>query len=860
LNNRNHKLMIKSLYEFLFNKTTQFFLISFSLFLLLKNPVELLLNNTIVKYIFENIDYKWYFDLILLGVLFVAFILTWHRYKIRYIPSKGITYGLTVIVTIYSFYRFFSSQWVFEPLQSIPSLKYFDTIFFIFICQIILHFSKEKQPKTDNEGNSFLNDKPILKVDDEKLGYNTYAAEIGNKILSSHFDKSFAIGINGQWGDGKSSFINLIKKKVKGDDIIEVNFNPWDNHSPEAIIKNFFEEIQDAVRPYHSSLSRLFTQYSDKLLELESNTFTRSIQTFITTLTDFDSEDGLYEEINAALKDIDKKLVVYIDDLDRLDSKEIIEVIRLIRNTADFYNTFFVVAYDRNYLIEALKKYNHYKEEKFLEKIFQLEITLPYFDKKILKFFLTEKLKEKLPHELHKEIDNNISNANTIHGTPNILDEWLDNMRDVTRLSNSLLLNINTLISEVDFNDFVRIELIRLKYPSAYELLHQEFESFFSTTGSQSGGNYLKLRDIDENQKSKYEQLSIYKKYHVYLHENCGELSIPQKEVHKIVKLVDRIFSGDRYSSSPDRRSPLSIIHPSKFQRYFKYSLVQRELSYVEFDKVRMKSQDEFNKEISDWVDKGMVNEVEQRFYQIKTFDNKDDFEKIIRAIFYLANLLTNKKLVLVYNDAQNLLNKITGYVSNYQENDDEKQELKIFVQSLFQNALSPFTFESSVLRQVSEGHNMPSFILNENEVKEMSINYLKKYLEDTPELNRNTWHLYYQCYFTDWTDIYNPKGIVPDEAKNIMLELILGSELDNYLKEIIKSKSFEIGWYAVSKTKIEGLFDDWKSFEKILNEKNEADYKYLQEFKDFYAKFADTDYKNYVEYEFKDIPLSRNV
>jgi len=874
--------MLKSLHKSIFNKTTQFFFISLAGFLLLKNPIEILLNSTIVKYIFEHIDYKWHFDLMLLGVLFAGFILTWHRSKIRYTPSKGITYGLIVISIIYFCYRVFSSQWIFEPLQSTPRIKYFDIIFYILASQLFLHIREirkfvsqtwgnlrkhlklgSKKEITPSEQNSFLNDAPILEIDDDKLGYNTYAEEIGSKILSSHFDKSFAIGINGQWGHGKSSFINLIKKKVKGDDIIEVDFNPWDNHSPEAIIKNFFEEIQDAVRPYHSSLSSLFTQYSDKLLALESNTITRSIQTLITTLTDFDSEDGLYEEINAALKAIDKKLVVYIDDLDRLDSKEIIEVIRLIRNTADFYNTFFVVAYDRNYLIEALKKYNQYKEDKFLEKIFQLEITLPYYDKKALKFRLAEILKEKLPDELHREIDKSIPNFATIHATANILDEWLDNMRDVTRISNSLLLNIKTLISEVDFNDFIRVELIRLKYPSAYELLHQEYETFF-ITNRENGDNYLKLKDLDKSQKSEYEPKYIFKECHAYLYHNYDELSIPHKDVAKIVSLIDRIFDGDRYYNLSNKRSPLSIIYPSKFQRYFKYSLAQGELSYVEFDKARMKSQDEFNKKISNWIHKGMVNEVKQRFYQIKTFDNKDDFEKIIRAIFYLANLPTNHNSVIALQniidyDTQDLLSKITGYISNYQENDDEKQELKVFVRSLFQSGLPPFIFESSVLGQVSERHNMSRFILNENEVKEMSINYLKKYLTDTPELNGNTWHLYHRCWFTEWTlngNAYNPKRMMPDEAKKIMFDLITSSGLDNYLKDIIKSKSFEIGWYAVKETSIEEFFGDWKSFEKILNEKDEADYKYLREFKDFYAKFAETGHSNYIEYKFNDIPV----
>lgn len=856
--------MLKSLHKSIFNKTTQFFFISLVGFLLLKNPIEILLNSTIVKYIFEHIDYKWYFDLMLLGVLLVGAILTCHRYNTRYITSKGVTYGLIVITLIYSLYRFLPSQWIFEPLQFIPFLKYFDIIFIIFIGQIILHyFPREKKPSTDDKQNTFLNDEPISTVDDDKLGYNTYAEEIGSKVLSSHFDKSFAIGINGQWGHGKSSFINLIKKKVKGGDIIEVDFNPWDNHSPEGIIKNFFEEIQDAVRPYHSSLSSLFTQYSDKLLALESNTITRSIQTLITTLTDFDSEDGLYEEINAALKAIDKKLVVYIDDLDRLDSKEIIEVIRLIRNTADFYNTFFVVAYDRNYLIEALKKYNHYKEEKFLEKIFQLEVTLPYFDKKALKFRLAEILKEKLPDELHKEIDKSIPNHSTMHATANTLDEWLDSMRDVTRLSNSLLLNINTLISEVDFNDFIRIELIRLKYPSGYKLLHEKRGYFFEDI-REHGGNYLKLKEITTNE-SKGKQLI----FENYLCENYKELSIPNKDISKIVELVDTIFGGGIYRRFPnhplsERSSQLSIIHPSKFQRYFKYSLVQGELSYVEFDKARMKSQDEFNQRITEWVDNGMVNEVKQRFYQIKTFDDSKDFEKIIKAIFYLANLPSGGKSVIAMDciigyDRKDLIEKISLYASYFREVENKKQELKIFMQNIFKNAQPPFTFESSVLRSVSDSVYYSSFILGEDEVKKMGINYLKKHIDKTLELNGNTWHLYSKCSFTEWTSngsYYDSKTIMPDEAKKIMLKLVVSNGLDNYLKDIIESKPFKVGSYTIKKTIVEEFFGDWNSFEKILNEKDEADYKYLQEFKDFYKKFAETDYSKYIEYKFNDIPV----
>ena len=821
-----------------------------------------------MKYVFAHIDYTWLFDIILFVLLFVGAILTWHRHNIHYITSKGVTYGLIVLTGIYVWYRFWSLQWIFESLQFIPSLKYFDAIFFIFICQIFLQcFPRKKQSSPDDKQNSFLNDEPILKVDDDKLGYNTYAAEIGNKILSSHFDKSFAIGINGQWGDGKSSFINLIKKKVKGDDIIEVDFNPWDNHSPEAIIRNFFDKVQDAVRPYHSSLSSLFTQYSDELLALENNTITRSIQTLLVKITDFDSEDSLYDEINTALKDIDKKLVVYIDDLDRLDSKEIIEVIRLIRNTADFYNTFFVVAYDRNYLIEALKKYNHYKEEKFLEKIFQLEVTLPYFDRTILKYQLGEILKERLPHTLHQDIEKNILRFTL--NRANILDEWLDNTRDVTRLSNSIFLNINRLVNEVDFSDFINLELIRLKYPSAYTLIHKKRERFFEII-TEHDNSYYKLKDLQESQRQKYQSKPIYTVIHAYLYENSDELSIPIENIQKIINALLRVFIVDRFGQHLlHSHSPLSIIYPSKFQRYFKYSLSEGELSNLDFEEARIKPQEEFNKEISVWAGKGMAYEIMRKLNEIKTFENKEDFEKTIRAIFYLANLPAKNGEIAFSNNIvgyspKDIIAKINLYESYYQDDEDKRKELKTFVQSLFQNAIAPFTFESFVLKQINKEH-FDSFVLSKNETIEMCFCYLKKYINTSPKLNLNTWRLYHNCKYTELVpngNMWIPKeNQVTNKAKEIMVNFLLNVDFDGFLSNLvtIQTPNKDKHQFRTSEIILE-LFEDWSSFAKILDEKSEADYKYLREFKDFYTKFGDKGYAQYIEYRFEDIPISHRL
>ncbi|MBK7684509.1 MAG: AAA family ATPase [Bacteroidetes bacterium] len=188
----------------------------------------------------------------------------------------------------------------------------------------------------------------------------------------------FAIGINGAWGSGKTSFINLLKSKLKKEDLVEINFNPWNSNSPNAIIQDFFDTLQEGIRPFHSSLSRLLASYSKKLVKLNDNKTTQAILTSINTLFGDDSLNKLYDEINISLNKIDNKIIVYIDDLDRLDKDEIVEVIRLIRNTANFHNTYFIVSYDRAYVVNALKMHSSYSEYQYLEKIFQIEVTLPY--------------------------------------------------------------------------------------------------------------------------------------------------------------------------------------------------------------------------------------------------------------------------------------------------------------------------------------------------------------------------------------------------------------------------------------------------------------------------------------------------
>ncbi len=855
----------------IFQRQKLLYAISITIIIILHKPIELLLSNTSVKYSLCYVDSVWYNDIIFGLVIIATVVFVLKRFRL-YNPSKNILILLIIITFIYCIYRFFYFVWNFTPFSFSSIIKYTDVLIFITVSNLFLLIQGKVTEKRNGE-NSFFDDEPLGKTKVDELGYTAYAELLASKVSSSHFDKSFAIGINGKWGLGKTSFIDLLKRKLNDDDVIEINFNPWNSNSPKAIIQDFFETIQEAIRPYHSSLSRLLISYSNKLVSLNDNTVTQTIQTSVTALTGlagFESLNSLFEDINGALSKIDKKIIVYIDDLDRLDKDEIVEVIRLIRNTANFHNTFFIVAYDRNYVVNALKNHNPYKQEQFLEKIFQIEISLPYFKKDVFRYKLAEKLKQKFPNGFHRIIDEEIIGSPSF--VPVFLNEWLESMRDVTRLANALILNLSKLKGEVVFNDFLRLELLRVKYPSVYELLFKKTDSYFEAFGDSEKKHHYQLKKIEKQEKESLKD-TIFKNCNtnleLYLYRNYIEISVPINDIDKIINFISGIFEGG-LSFSFYSRSHLSVIYPSKFNRYFAYNLLEGSLSEIEFSNARTLSQNDFNTKISEWVLANLEFELKSRFSEIKTFDNTEDFEKIIQAIFHLAN---QKKLNsnifssnLVGYDSKDLYDKLNNYdnklATSYYGGLEGSAKLKAFVKSLFLKAKSPYSFEAGLIRYANMEFS-DTFPLTKDELKEIVIDYFKKYCSTVDKLDNNIWSLFHNSKQTNWVttggNSYHKEEMMPNETKSIIKEFVLNKDLNGFLLALIDPEPFDQRKFSISNFAL-ALFDDWESFKQILEEQSEEKWIYLREFKKLLSEYESKNYSQYVDFKFDKIPIEEKI
>lgn len=84
------------------------------------------------------------------------------------------------------------------------------------------------------------------------------------------------------------------------------------------------------------------------------------------------------EKIQKAVAALNKKIVILIDDLDRLTGEEILEVLKLINKNASFQNTVFVTAYDKQYVNTVLGSVVCCPEGRdFTDKYFNMELPLP---------------------------------------------------------------------------------------------------------------------------------------------------------------------------------------------------------------------------------------------------------------------------------------------------------------------------------------------------------------------------------------------------------------------------------------------------------------------------------------------------
>lgn len=364
-------------------------------------------------------------------------------------------------------------------------------------------------------------DHPITSREEDRLGFAPIAEHLARAIVGQLAPEGFVFGIEGKWGSGKTTLINLTVDALKADQTRTpeiVIFSPWLVGDRDELIQTLFDELATAavkIDPPIDSRAPAETQSSGwrkfgrhgagsahlKLREEErlKNALGPKLRAFgaiAGTLGKFartaevlgvpgaalagsviersgEAAQSLLAEKSLskrkaqlvdALKLLSRRIIVFIDDLDRLEPREASEVLRLIRAVANFPNIIYVLSYDPVVMAQTLSKAIQVDDgTAFLEKIVQVSFRVPRpeaFD--LRRWFQTEVRKL-----FSSQLDLFASQDPTTESRlAQVIDRqggrYLETGRDVVRVLNALRLHAVPVSNHVDIADMVWLQLVKI--------------------------------------------------------------------------------------------------------------------------------------------------------------------------------------------------------------------------------------------------------------------------------------------------------------------------------------------------------------------------------------------------------------
>ena len=159
------------------------------------------------------------------------------------------------------------------------------------------------------------------------------------------------------------------------------------------------------------------------------------------------------------------KILVIIDDIDRLSDEQIRQVFQLVTSVAKFPNTIYLLVFDKDIVVKALEKVQEGSGEDYLEKIIQMPIQIPNAQPEKIRQILLERLEVFLLE--YEGIGFQKSHWQNIYES--CIAQFMDSLRIVNRLCNTIQFKIASIYQEIDFADLVAISVLEIKLPEVYE-------------------------------------------------------------------------------------------------------------------------------------------------------------------------------------------------------------------------------------------------------------------------------------------------------------------------------------------------------------------------------------------------------
>ena len=234
-------------------------------------------------------------------------------------------------------------------------------------------------------------DDPIKTVEEDRLRRAPVAQRAAQLIAENHSAESSVVyGLEGPWGSGKSSVIALLTSYLTGAEGSRwkvVTFTPWATTGTEGLLSEFFAALATvAPKKKGDKVRDLMASYADiarpiaSLVPVAGAALVEASKTLEHRLVK--PWNMAFDEIAEALRELDTPVLVVVDDIDRLQPSELLDLLKVVRLLGRFPGVDFLLAYDEQTLVETLQSpargtASKARARAFMEKIVQYPLTIP---------------------------------------------------------------------------------------------------------------------------------------------------------------------------------------------------------------------------------------------------------------------------------------------------------------------------------------------------------------------------------------------------------------------------------------------------------------------------------------------------
>lgn len=487
------------------------------------------------------------------------------------------------------------------------------------------------------------NDSPIKNKEEDLLNRTQFVENLSDTIMNiPQLEKSMTIGIIGKWGYGKSSIINMVEEEINNKnnskEMLIFKFNPWYFSNQHDLINCFFNELiiflknnglEENYIEYIKYYKFKLIKYNAYILEDLINIIpllgnikspSKIGEDLENTFSKEETILDLKEKLEKILKEFGKRIIIIIDDIDRLMPEEIKQIFQLVKSLCDFPNIIYILSFDKQYVITSLNANKLYDSEEFIEKIIQIPIEIPEISKNNMKNIFIKNLKIILDKQ-----DINFE-ENELEIIFNYCYPFFKNIRFIKRFLNTLNFYLTIVKNEINIIDFILIKLIQIVEKELYDEIKTNKDLLIDVssldymvnikTNNQKSEQYFNnlIENLSEDNKNKLKPLLLY-----------------------LFPKIKNIKKGvDYYKNQLKDENKRRLCCEKHFNYYFTFQLNKELISRIRLKTILdIEDEELFSKEVKNLNEEGIFQSfISNIEYKIKNNELEED--KIINIIKFL--------------------------------------------------------------------------------------------------------------------------------------------------------------------------------------------------------------------------------